>query len=253
MLNFRAAGPLEQFELHTIVPINIGGLDLSLTNASVAMLAAALAVSLLMTLTIQARGMVPGRLQSVAELSYEFVANMVRDTAGSEGLKFFPFIFSLFAFVLVCNLIGLLPYSFTATSHIAVTFALAAVVITLVIGYGFLRNGVKFLNLFAPSGVPWPLYAILTPIEVISFLARPVSLSLRLFGNMLAGHIVLKVFGGFVVSLGGLGVLGWIGAIAPLMGVVAMTALEFLVAAIQAYIFAILTSIYLNDAIHPDH
>jgi F-type H+-transporting ATPase subunit a len=248
-----AAGPLDQFEIKTIIPIQIGGLDLSFTNASLFMVLAAGLIAGFMTFAVSSRGLEPGRLQSVAEVSYEFVANMVKDTAGKDGLKFFPFLFTLFTFVLACNLLGMVPYGFTVTSHLVVTFTLAALVIGLVIGYGLFKHGLKFFNVFAPSGVPPLTYVILIPIEIVSFLARPVSLSLRLFGNMMAGHMVLKIFGSFVVSLAGLGVLGWAGAIAPLIGIVAVTMLEFLVAVVQAYIFAILSSIYLADALHPSH
>jgi F-type H+-transporting ATPase subunit a len=184
---------------------------------------------------------------------YEFVANMVRDSAGKEGMKFFPFVFSLFMFVLVANLFGMFPFFFTVTSHIIVTFALAILVFLTVIIYGFWRNGPKFLKLFVPAGVPVYVLPIVVPIEVVSFLSRPISLSVRLFANILAGHITLKVFAGFIVTLGSLGFLGWLGALLPLAMTVAITALEFLVAALQAYVFAVLTSMYINDAIHPSH
>jgi F-type H+-transporting ATPase subunit a len=155
--------------------------------------------------------------------------------------------------VLVANMFGMIPFFFTVTSHIIITFALAMLVFIVVIVYGFLRNGPKFLKLFVPSGVPAYVLPIVVPIEVVSFLSRPISLSVRLFANILAGHITLKVFAGFIVTLGGLGFLGWLGALLPLVMTVAITALEFLVAALQAYVFAVLTSMYLNDAIHPGH
>ena len=184
-------------------------------------------------------------------MSYEFVANMLRDAAGTQGMKFFPFVFSLFMFVLVANLLGLFPYFFTVTSHIIVTFALALLVIGTVVVYGFMKHGFGFLKLFVPHGVPVILLPLVVLIEVISFLSRPISLSVRLFANMLAGHITLKVFAGFVVSLSALGAVGVAGAILPLAMTVALTALEFLVAFLQAYVFAMLTCMYLNDALHP--
>jgi F-type H+-transporting ATPase subunit a len=213
----------------------------------------ALGISLFLLLSTSGRALVPGRLQSVAELSYEFVADTIRSTAGTEGMKFMPFVFTIFMFVLVANLIGLIPYSFTITSHIIVTAALAITVFAIVLVYGFWRNGLKFLKLFVPSGIPIYILPLIVFIEVLSFLSRPISHSVRLFANMLAGHITLKVFAGFVTMLGGLGYLGWLGATLPLALVVALTALELLVAFLQAYVFAILTCIYLNDAIHPGH
>lgn len=246
-------GPIEQFEIKTIVPIHIGGLDLSFTNASLFMVLSTLAAITLLTAPVSPRGLVPGRLQSVAEMTYEFIANMVRSTAGSDGLKYFPFIFSIFMFVLMANLLGMAPYAFTVTSHVAVTGALALMVILTVILIGFWKNGLGFLKLFVPSGVPWYVLWFVAILEVISFLSRPLSLSLRLFGNMLAGHMVMKVFAGFIISLAATGAVGGAVGILPFTGIVALTALEFLVAAVQAYIFAILTSIYLNDALHPSH
>jgi F-type H+-transporting ATPase subunit a len=186
-------------------------------------------------------------------MSYEFVASMLRDAAGSQGMKFFPFVFSLFMFVLVANLLGLFPYFFTVTSHIIVTFALALLVIGTVVVYGFMKHGLGFLKLFVPQGVPAVLAPLVVLIEVISFLSRPISLSVRLFANMLAGHITLKVFAGFVTSLSALGFVGVAGSILPLLMTVAITGLEVLVAFLQAYVFAVLTSMYINDAIHPGH
>ena len=253
--------PIKQFEIHTFFPLEIGGIDLSFTNASYFMvLASGLTVALL-AMAMSRRALVPGRAQSVAEILYEFVAGMIRDTAGTDGLKFFPFVFSLFSFILMANMLGMMHYfpggyhqhGFTITSQIIVTVALAMLVMSIVVGYGVWKNGFKFLKLFVPSGVPLPLYIIVTPIEVISFLSRPISLSVRLFANMLAGHILLKVFAGFIVMMAGAGSLGMIGAILPFGMVVALTALEFLVAFLQAYVFAILTCIYLSDALHPGH
>lgn len=245
--------PMHQFVINKIADIQVGGIDISFTNASLWMVVAVASVSLLMTLSMSGRALVPGRWQSIAELSYEFIANMVRDNAGTEGMKFFPFVFTVFVFVLACNMLGMVPYSFTVTSHIIVTFALASVIITIVLVYGLMRNGLKFFKLFAPSGVPIVLLPLMIVIEVISFLSRPVSLSVRLFANMLAGHTMLKVFAGFVVSIGSIGGLVTLGAIVPLAMATALIGLEFLVAFLQAFIFAILTCIYLNDAIHPGH
>jgi F-type H+-transporting ATPase subunit a len=201
----------------------------------------------------RSRALVPGRLQAVAEMSYEFIANTLRSTAGAEGMKFFPLVFCLFMFILVLNVMGIVPYTFTVTSHIIITVCFALLVFFTVIIYGFWKHGARFLKLFVPSGVPVYILPLVTFIEVLSFLSRPVSHSVRLFANMLAGHITLKVFGGFVTMLGALGFLGWLGAILPLGLTVALTALELLVAFLQAYVFAILTCIYLNDAIHPGH
>jgi F-type H+-transporting ATPase subunit a len=248
-----ANDPIHQFHLTELVPIKIGALDFSFTNSSLFMVATVAAAGAFLYLTTSSRGLVPSRLQSISEMSYEFVANMLRDAAGSSGMKFFPMVFSLFMFVLVANLIGLFPYFFTVTSHIIVTFALALFVIGTVIVYGFMKHGFGFLKLFVPQGVPGILVPLVVLIEVISFLSRPISLSVRLFANMLAGHITLKVFAGFVTSLSALGAVGVVGSILPLAMTVAITALEFLVAFLQAYVFAVLTCMYLNDALHPGH
>lgn len=252
--------PIHQFVIEDMIPIHLGGdgtagsgLNFSFTNSSLFMALTVIAITTFVLLASSKRALVPSRLQLSGELLYEFVANMLRSSAGKEGMKFFPFVFSLFTFVLFANLFGMIPYFFTVTSHIIVTVALAVLVMAVVIGYGFFRHGFKFLKLFVPAGVPGYVLPIVVPIEIISFLSRPVSLSVRLFGNILAGHITLKVFAGFVVSLGTLGALGWLGALLPLIMTVAITALEFLVAAVQAYVFAVLTSMYLNDAVHPSH
>jgi len=248
-----ANDPIHQFRIYPIVDINVGGVDLSLTNASLFMMLTVGTIALFLMLSTGRRSVVPTRWQSIAEMSYEFVAGTLRSSAGTEGMKFFPFVFALFMFVLVANLLGLFPYFFTVTSHIIVTFALAmAVILTVVVG-GFLRHGFGFLKLFVPQGVPGALIPLVTAIEVISFLSRPISLSVRLFANMLAGHITLKVFAGLVVTLAGLGVGGWLGAVLPLGMTVAITALEVLVAFLQAYVFTVLTCMYLNDAVHPGH
>ncbi|MGF0537097.1 F0F1 ATP synthase subunit A [Agrobacterium sp. ES01] len=243
--------PTHQFLINKIVPIEIGGIDFSFTNASLFMVATVAAASGFLYFSTSNRGLIPGRMQSVAEMSYEFIASMLREGAGSAGMKFFPMVFSLFMFVLTANLLGMFPYFFTVTSQIIVTFALALFVIGTVLVYGFWKHGLHFLQLFVPQGVPGMLLPLVVTIEIISFLSRPISLSVRLFANMLAGHITLKVFSGFVASLGALGALGIGGAILPLIMTVALTGLEFLVAFLQAYVFAVLTCMYLNDAIHP--
>ncbi|MEM0899641.1 MAG: F0F1 ATP synthase subunit A [Pseudomonadota bacterium] len=249
-----ANDPISQFEVKTIVPLeNIAGLDLSFTNSSLFMVATVAATAGFFYMATSSRKLVPGRAQSVAEMGYEFVANMLRDAAGNEGMKFFPLVFSLFTFVLVANLFGMVPFFFTVTSQIIVTFALAMLVIGTVVVYGFMKHGGKFLGLFVPDGVPGYILPLVVPIEVVSFLSRPISLSVRLFANMLAGHITLKVFAGFVATMSGAGALGLFGSILPLFMTVAITALEFLVAFLQAYVFAVLTCMYLNDALHPSH
>ncbi|AXS39524.1 F0F1 ATP synthase subunit A [Breoghania sp. L-A4] len=248
-----ANDPIHQFQITKIFPVEIGGLDFSFTNSSLFMVAVVAVSTAFLVLATSGRGLVPTRWQSLAEMSYEFVASTLRSSAGSEGMKFFPFVFSLFMFVLIANLIGMFPYFFTVTSHLIVTFALAMSVILTVVVYGVGKHGFGFFKLFVPEGVPALLIPLVTLIEVISFLSRPISLSVRLFANMLAGHITLKVFAGFVVSLGGMGALGIGGAVLPLAMVVGLTALEFLVAFLQAYVFTVLTCMYLNDALHPGH
>jgi len=200
------------------------------------------------------QALVPGRAQSVAEISYGFIHSMVRDAAGEEGVKrFFPFVFTLFTFIFMANMLGMFPYWFASTSQIVITATMALMVFLTVLIYGFYKNGLKFFKLFVPSGVPIVILPLVVAIEIISFLSRPVSHSVRLFANMLAGHITLKVFASFVTMLGAFGVAGWVGAVLPLALTVALTALELLVAFLQAYVFAILTCIYLNDALHPGH
>jgi F-type H+-transporting ATPase subunit a len=244
--------PIHQFEIKNLFPIiRIGGTEIAFTNSALFMLIGLLLILLLMLGATSSRALVPGRLQSVAEMSYEFVATTLQSTAGTEGMKFFPLVFSLF--ILVLNVIGIIPYTFTVTSHIIITVALALLVFFTVVIYGFWKHGLHFFKLWVPAGVPIYIMPLVTFIEVLSFLSRPVSHSVRLFANMLAGHITLKVFGGFVTMLGALGFLGWLGAIVPLGLTVALTALELLVAFLQAYVFAILTCIYLSEAIHAGH
>jgi F-type H+-transporting ATPase subunit a len=246
------ADPIHQFQIEKIMPLEVFGKDISLTNSGMWMGIAVLGITALMVLGTRSRALVPGRVQSLAEMIYEFVADTVRGSAGNEGMRFFPLVFSLFMFVLFANLIGMIPYTFTVTSHIIVTFALAMLVILTVIIYGIATHGTGFFGLFAPSGMNVGMLLILVPIEIISFISRPISLAVRLFANMLAGHIAMKIFAGFVVTLLGAGFWGILSPL-PLALTVALTALEFLVAVLQAYVFATLTCIYLNDALHPSH
>jgi F-type H+-transporting ATPase subunit a len=249
-----ADSPIHQFAIKPLFTIgNVGGHEIAFTNSSLFMVLSVGLISALLIGSTSGRGLVPGRLQSVAEISYEFVANTIRSTAGTEGMKFFPLVFSLFMFILFANMIGLIPYTFTVTSHIIITASLALLVFVTVLVYGFWKNGLKFFKLFVPSGIPIVIMPLIVFIEVLSFISRPVSHSIRLFANMLAGHITLKVFAGFVTMLTGAGILGIFGAVLPLGLVVALTALELLVAFLQAYVFTILTCIYINDAIHPGH
>jgi len=240
--------PMHQFNVYRIGPeISLGNVDISFTNASLFMVISALTIISVLFAGTKRKAIVPTKIQLLTELSYTLVSKMISDTAGSKAKPYFPFVFSLFMFVLFCNMLGMLPYSFTVTSHIIVTFALAAVIFIGVTIIGFVNHGVRYLKLFIPSGVPLFLLPLIVVIEIISYLSRPVSLSVRLFANMMAGHTMLKVFGGFVISLGIIG--GWL----PLSFTVALTALEILVAFLQAYVFAILTCIYLNDALNLNH
>src|SRR5579863_3679036 len=244
--------PIEQFHIEKLFTIgHIGNQEIAFTNSSAYMFGSVALISLLMIGA--GRQLVPGRFQSVAEISYEFVANTIRSSAGSEGMKFFPLVFSIFMFICVSNMIGIIPYSFTISSHIIVTAALALLVFLTVLIYGFYKNGLKFFKLFVPSGIPIFILPLVVFIEVFSFFLRPISHSVRLFANMLAGHIALAVFASFIPMLAGLGIAGYFGAVLPLGMVIALTALELLVAFLQAYVFTILTCVYLNDAIHPGH
>jgi F-type H+-transporting ATPase subunit a len=235
--------PLEQFTIERLVPIHIGRLDISYTNSALLMTVAVVLITALMLLAPRSRALVPGRWQSVAEMLYEFVADMVDTNAGHGARDFFPFIFTLFLFILFANLLGLIPYSFTVTSHIIITFALAAVVFIGVTTIGIVRHGFHFLRLFVPEGVPLLLLVVLVPIELLSYFIRPFTLSIRLFANMLAGHTMLAIFGGFAASIGLL-------AFFPLAINIALVGLELLVAVLQAYVFAILSCLYLHDALH---
>ena len=237
--------PIHQFVIERIVPIHIGGIDASLTNSG---LWALVAVALVSVLMLRApRKLVPTRYQSVAESLYDLVFGFTDEVLGSQARSYFPFVFTLFAFILACNLLGLIPGVFTVTSHIVVTLALALSVFLGATLVGFLKHGLGYFRLFVPAGVPKALLPIVVPIEIVSYFIRPFSLSIRLFANMMAGHMMLKVIAGFVILLGALA--GWL----PLMALVAIYALELLVAVLQAYVFALLTVLYLNDAVHVDH
>jgi F-type H+-transporting ATPase subunit a len=247
--------PIHQFEITNFFVFgHIGGAEIAFTRSALYMLIALAVIALLMLGTTSARAIVPGRLQGVAEMSYEFVASTLQSTAGTEGMKFFPLVFSLFMFILTVNIIGLIPYTFAVTAQIIITVSLALLVFATVVVYGFWKHGLHFFKLFVPSGIPFYILPLVTVIEVFSFLLRPVSHSVRLFANILAGHITLKLVAGFVtMMIGGLGVLGWFAGTLPLAFTVALYALELLVAFLQAYVFAILTCIYLNDSLHPSH
>src|SRR6516164_8820422 len=250
-----AVDPIHQFKIINLFPVaKIGNTEIAFTNSAAFMLLAVIALTAFLILGTSKRSLVPSRLQSAAELSYEFVATTVRSSAGHEGMRFFPFVFTLFMFVLFLNVFGLIPFAFTVTSHIIITAAMAITVFLIVLIYGLYRHGFHFFNLFVPKGVPIYILPLIVGIEILSFISRPLSHSVRLFANMLAGHITLQVFAGFIVLLGtSFGVIGWIGGALPFVLVVTLYALETLVAFLQAYVFAVLTCIYLNDSIHPGH
>lgn len=248
-----AANPLDQFKLHNKYELSLGGLDASITNSAIWMIGIVAVTSLALMWAMRRAEMVPGRSQSVAEMLYELVAGMVKDNIGAGGRPFFPFVFSLFTFILVANLAGMMPYAFTVTSHLAVTMTFAIFVFLMVIFVGFARHGLHFFSLFLPPGTPIYLAWLIILIEVISFFSRPITLGVRLFANMTAGHILMKVFAGFMISMaaagGGVLFISWL----PFVGNVAVTALEMLVSAVQAYVFALLTCVYLNDAVNLEH
>ena len=250
-----AVDPIHQFRIVDLFPIaKVGNTEIAFTNSAAFMLAAVAVITAFLVIGTARRGLVPSRLQSAAEIAYEFVATTVRSTAGAEGMRFFPFVFTLFMFILTVNFIGLIPYTFTVTSHIIVTAALAITVFLTVLIYGLIRHGLHFFNLFVPKGVPIYILPLIVFIEILSFISRPISHSVRLFANMLAGHITLQVFASFIILMGGaMGAIGWAGGVLPFAMIVVLIALETLVAFLQAYVFAILTCIYLNDAIHPGH
>lgn len=237
------AGPLAQFQIKPLIPIKFGGIDLSFTNSSLFMLLTVASVTVFLVMGMRRRALVPGRWQSMAELTYGFIANLLRDTVGPGGRPYFPFVFTVFMFILFGNMWGMMPYSFTFTSHIAVTFAMAAVIFVGVTVIAIAKHGLHFFSFFLPPGAPLVIAPLLIVIEIISYLSRPISLSVRLFANMLAGHTLLKVFAGFIVSLGAFGAV-------PFAFVVALTGLEFVIAFLQAFVFTILTCLYINDALH---
>ena len=236
--------PLEQFEITPFVHFEVGSVDLAFTNSSLAMVITIAVITLFLTLSVNTRSIIPSRVQLISELSYGFIAQLLKDTVGEQGRKYFPFVFTIFMFVLIGNMVGMLPYSFTFTSHIIVTFALAAVVFVGVTILGFAKHGMHFFSFFVIPGLPWYMLPLLIPIEVISYLSRPISLSVRLFANMLAGHTLIKVFAMFVITM------PFFSGVLPLAFIVALTGLEILIAFLQAYVFAILTCLYINDALH---
>ena len=238
--------PLDQFSIHRIFDVKIGEIDVSFTNSSLMMVIILVLLNIFLILATRKKSLVPDKLQSLAEMSYEMIFNTTRDNLGSNGAKFFPFVYSLFMFILLCNLLGLIPYSFTVTSHIIVTFAIAFGIFLFATVLGFILNGHKFLRLFLPKGVPIYLAPLLVPIEIVSYISRPISLAVRLAANMMAGHTMIKVFAGFVVALGVFG-------IAPFVFIVLLYVLETVIAFLQAYVFAVLTCLYLNDSFNPSH
>jgi F-type H+-transporting ATPase subunit a len=248
-----AIDPIHQFALHPVVSILVGGHDVSLTNSGLYMLLAVALTCLLVAVGARGGSGVPGRLQAMAEMSYEFIAGMVRSAAGETGMRFFPLVFAIFFFVLITNLLGFFPYTFSVTSQIIITAALALMVFLTVIIVGIKEHGLHFFKLFVPEGVPIYILPLVVAIEIISFLSRPVSHSVRLFANMLAGHITLNVFGAFVVMLLGASAAVKAIAVLPFVMTIGLEALELLVAFLQAYVFAMLTCMYLNDALHPGH
>lgn len=248
-----ASGPMEQFEIKRSADLfEIAGQTVSWTNSSLWMVVSVILIIGFFVLTMRGK-LIPGRMQSLGELSYEFIADMVRDTVGPEAMRFMPFIFALFFFILFANFIGMNPYAFTTTSHLAVTAFMAFFTILVVVIAGIWKNGLKWFKIFAPSGLPLPMYLIIIPIEIVSFIARPVTLAVRLFANMVAGHVMLKLFAIFAAYLVAQGGVTALGAILPIAGTIAIVALEFLVATLQAFVFAILTCVYLNDVYHVDH
>ena len=236
--------PLEQFEITPFVHFEVGSVDLAFTNSSLAMVITIAVITLFLTLSVNTRSIIPSRVQLISELSYGFIAQLLKDTVGEQGRKYFPFVFTIFMFVLIGNMVGMLPYSFTFTSHIIVTFARAAVVFIGVTILGFAKHGMHFFSFFVIPGLPWYMLPLLIPIEVISYLSRPISLSVRLFANMLAGHTLIKVFAMFLI------IMPFYSGVLPLAFIVALTGLEILIAFLQAYVFAILTCLYINDALH---
>ena len=248
-----AMDPTAQFELHKLAKLTLGKFDLSFTNSALMMVVTVACVAVWFLLSSK-KQLVPGRAQSIVEISYEFIADMLKSSTGKEGMRFFPLVFTIFIFILFANMLGMIPFFFTTTSHIIVTFALAMIVMSVVIGFGIWKNGFGFLKLFWPAGIPMAIKPFVSLLEVISFISRPISLSVRLWANMFAGHILLKLFAGFAISMfTAAGILTTVGAVVPFALTFALIPLEFLVAFVQAYVFALLTSVYLSDALHPGH
>ena len=247
------ANPIKQFEIQPLVPFHVGGFDLSYTNSALWMTIAVVVSTTILSLAMRKRALVPGRLQAFAEMLYEFVAGMIRENIGNKGRQYFPLIFTLFVIVLLGNMLGMLPYSFTYTSHIIVTAALAFFIFFIVMIVGVVKHGTHFFSLFIPPGVPWWLMPLIIPIEVMSFLIRPVTLSVRLFANMIAGHIMLKVFAGFSVGMFAAGGFLTLGGIGPMLFNSVLIGFEFLIAFLQAYVFAILSCIYLKVTVEIGH
>ncbi len=247
------ADPLHQFIIEPIIPLHVGGLDLSFTNSALWMALAVVVSTTLLTLSMRRKALIPGRFQMASEMIYTFIANMIRENIGPEGRQYFPLIFTLFVIVIMGNMLGMVPFSFTYTSHLIVTGALAIMIFMTVLVIGVFRHGTHFFSLFVPPGVPMLLLPLIVPIEILSFLVRPVTLSVRLFANMMAGHLMLKVFAGFSVAMIGLGVGGYVAGLVPMLFNVALITFEFLIAFLQAYVFTILTCIYLKDTVEIEH
>ncbi len=247
------ANPIKQFVIENKVDLSIGGIDVSFTNSALWMAIGFVVSVTFLMIASSKKSMVPGRIQILGEMLYMFIADMVRNTIGPKGTRYFPFVFTLFVFVLMGNMLGLMPYSFTYTSHLAVTGGLALLIFAMVIIFGLFNHGFKFFTLFAPPGVPWFIYPVLVPIEIVSFFVRPLTLAVRLFANMMAGHIMLKVVAGFAAGTATMGV-GYLALGAfPVIINMMLIAFELLVAAIQAYVFAILTCVYLKDTVDLHH
>ncbi len=247
------ADPIHQFVIEPIIPIEIGGVDISFTNSSLWMIIGVVLSTFFLTFSMRKRSMVPSRAQVSAEMLYEFVAGMIRENIGAKGRRYFPLIFSVFVIVLMGNILGMVPYAFTYTSHIVVTMALALMIFFIVIVVGIIRNGVEFFTLFAPPGVPMWLMPVIIPLEIMSFLTRPVTLAVRLFANMMAGHLVLKVFAGFSVAMLSLGIGGFFAGLIPMLFNVVLIGFEILIALLHAYVFTVLSCIYLKDTVDLHH
>lgn len=247
------ADPLHQFVVTPIIPIHLGGVDLSFTNSSLWMMIAVAVSTLFLTLSMKKASLIPGRAQILAESLYEFVANMIRENIGPAGRQYFPLIFTLFMIVLMGNLLGLIPYSFTYTSHLIVTGALALLIFLMVLVLGVVRHGTHFFSIFLPPGVPLWLWPLVIPLEIVSFLIRPITLSVRLFANMMAGHLMLKVFAGFSVAMAGMGAAGMLGALGPMVFNAVLTGFELMIALIHAYVFSVLSCLYLKDTVELSH